>query len=385
MIHVAAISFLVAAASETTVTNTVALRDALRVATPGTTIRLAAGRYEAMSLEGLRGEAGRPITLRGESSASPPTIAGIHLSDPEHVVLEDLAIRGTSSNGINVDDGGTFETPARNITLRRVSVADCKDRGNVDGIKLSGVDGFLVEECTIERWGRGGSAIDMVGCSNGRIARCTIRDSERDPASNGIQAKGGSRSIRIEECRFEHAGQRAVNIGGSTALAYFRPKPEGYEAKDITVERCTFIGSMAPIAFVGVDGATVRRNVIFRPSKWFMRILQETREPGFAPCRNGVFSENLVAYRSDEVVTPVNIGPGTAPETFTFERNYWFAMDAPGRSIPRLPKPEVEPRGGSDPLFTDPEHLDLRLREGSPAASVIMPATPPAGSPDRTR
>ena len=40
-----------------------------------------------------------------------------------------------------------------------------------------------------------------------------------------------------------------VNIGGSTGRAYFRPRPEGFEAKDITVEDCTFVGSGA--AFVG--------------------------------------------------------------------------------------------------------------------------------------
>ena len=78
-------------------------------------------------------------------------------------------------------------------------------------------------------------------------------------------------------------------------------------------EGSTFVGSEAPIAFVGVDGANVRWNTFYRPRKWVARILQETREPGFVPSRRGVFADNLVAYRSDEVTTAVNVGPETEP------------------------------------------------------------------------
>ncbi len=42
-----------------------------------------------------------------------------------------------------------------------------------------------------------------------------------------------------------------MNVGGSTGLAYFRPKSPGYEAKDITVEDCTFIGSQDADCFRG--------------------------------------------------------------------------------------------------------------------------------------
>ena len=117
----------------------------------------------------------------------------------------------------------------------------------------------------------------MVGCHRGEIVACTFRHGDT-VGDHGVQAKGGSSDVVIRRCRFEHAGQRAVNLGGSTGLAFFRPKPEGYEAKNITVEDCTFDGSMAPIAFVGVDGAIVRHNTIYRPRRWGFRILQETQK-----------------------------------------------------------------------------------------------------------
>ena len=183
--------------------------------------------------------------------------------------------------------------------------------------------------------------------------------------SQPMPAAGGTSDVTISRCRFEHAGQRGVNIGGSTGLAYFRPKPQGYEAKNITVEDCTFIGSMSPVAFVGVDGATVRFNTFYRPGKWAFRILQETRGSDFVPCRNGRFTDNLIAFNSDALTTPVNIGDGTAPETFTLARNAWYSLDRPDRSRPRLPIDETGGVYGVKPAFVDAEAGDLRLKPDS--------------------
>jgi hypothetical protein len=45
----------------------------------------------------------------------------------------------------------------------------------------------------------------------------------------------------------------------------------------------------------------------------------------------------------------VNVGGGTAPETFVFEGNRWFAEDRPEASRPRLPVAEKEGVYGTDP------------------------------------
>src|SRR5207302_456185 len=103
--------------------------------------------------------------------------------------------------------------------------------------------------------------------------------------------------VSIRGCKFEEAGDRGVNIGGSTGVPFFRPALASipangrYEAKDIRVEACTFRGSNAPFAFVGVDGAIVRYCTVFHPHKWVLRILQETQMEGFVPSRNGVFED----------------------------------------------------------------------------------------------
>jgi hypothetical protein len=71
-----------------------------------------------------------------------------------------------------------------------------------------------------------------------------------------------------------------------------------------------------------------------------VRILQETRDPGFAPCRDGRFEHNLIVFRRSGLRTYVNIGRGTAPETFRFSNNFWYCEDRPEASKPQLPVSE---------------------------------------------
>lgn len=384
-----------ALSNDVRVTTTAELRDAPASAKPGTIIAVAPGEYAGFHVSNVRGEEGRPIVVAGVPGCPAPVIRGaVQLSDVAWLEVERLVIERAPTNGINVDDAGTFETPSHHVVLRDLVVRDTGDRDNQDGIKLSGLDDFRVERCTVERWGRLGSALDMVGCHRGVIEGCTFRDRADDPASSGVQAKGGTRDVVIRRCRFEDAGDRAVNVGGSTALKFFRPPlvdgEEHFEAKAITVEGCTFLGSEAPVAFVGVDGAVVRWNTFYRPRKWIFRVLQETRAEGFVPCRRGVFADNLIAYRAEELAMPsVNVGSETAPKTFRFERNYWhrigsktsepaFTIDFDAELV------EQNREGMGDPLFLDEAHGDLRLDPKSPARAFGADALPKPGAlPER--
>ena len=363
--------------SQSLSTVNVKTRDALlraaRDSKPGTKILIAPGNYRGgIVVNNLRGEKGKPIILAAADPKNPPVISGgktgLHLTDPAYVELHDLVITKTLINGVNIDDGGSYETPAHHVVLRGLVVRDIGSVRNHDGIKLSGLDKFRVERCTVQRWGKTGSGIDMVGCHRGVITDSTFRDGDKI-YGNAVQTKGGSRDITVRRCRFENAGGRAVNLGGSTGLAYFRPKSPGYEAKDITVEDCTFIGSMAPIAFVGVDGANVHHNTFFRPTRWIIRILQENQGENFVSCRNGRFTNNLVFFRSDELASPVNLGAKTSPETFKFAENFWYCLDRPEKTqrAVRLPTPEKNGVYGKAPGFRDAAKGDLRLTSESRA------------------
>ena len=235
--------------------------------------------------------------------------------------------------------------------------------GNNNVLKLSGLDHFEIRNCRFLNGSTGGSGADMVGCHYG-VFESNVFENQ---GSNCIQAKGGSSDLAIRNSRFEHAGDRAVHLGGSTGLEFFRPEPQGFEARAITVERCTFVGSEAPIAFVGVDGATVRFNTFYQPRKWVARILQETTAAEFVPCRAGRFCDNLIAYRARDVSVFLNIGPHTAPDTFEFARNYWYCMDDEQRGPPKLPILERDARGGANPKFEDESAGKFTLAADSPA------------------
>lgn len=332
------------------------LRAAVRQAKPGTRIQIAPGRYQpGVYVSNLRGTADAPIVIEGADPANPPMFEGggeaWHLSNCQYVTLRNLAARKQSSNGFNVDDGGNFDTPARQIVLENLRVSETGPTGNHDPIKLSGLDDFVVRGCTIEGWG--GQAIDMVGCHRGRIEDCTFRGRPGFSQNAGPQTKGGSSEIAIRNCRFFGPIDRGVQVGGSTSLSVFRPQGAKYEAKDITVEGCRFVGGTAAATFVGVDGATFRYNTILRPERWTMRILQETTLAGFAPCRNVRVERNLFVFRRAGLQAYVNIGPNTRPETFIFADNWWHAEDRPAASKPDLPARETGGVYGQDPKLAE--------------------------------
>lgn len=358
-LFIIAAAFTGSAFADTTVKDRDALLSALRSAKPGTTILVAPGNYQGgLSASKLSGEKGKPITVRAADPKQPPVFeggaSGIHLSGCSFVELGHLTFKNAQANGINIDDGGSVETPSKGIVLRNLTISSSVPKGNRDGIKLSGLDDFTVADCRVERWGSSGSAIDMVGCHDGVVQGCSF---EHDPAlapqANGVQAKGGSARIIIKRCTFKGAGGRGVNLGGSTGAAYFRPAKPPAEAQELTVEDCRFTDIQAPIAFVGVDGAIVRHNTIENPGRWALRILQENTSPEMAPCRKGSFTDNIIVFQSGQLAQAVNAGGGTEPGSFTFARNLWFCSDKPAESKRRIRLPVSEDAGvfGEDPAL----------------------------------
>ena len=358
---------LATATSAQTVSDDASLRKALRDAKPGDTIRIAAGNYTGGLYGELKGAKDRRITIEAVDAKNPPLIKGgangMHLAGASYVTVRNLRLTGATGNGINIDDGGT-DTRAAGVILEGLVVEDVGPKGNNDGIKLSGLVDFAVRDCTVAGWG--GNAIDLVGCSEGVIERCTVRGKPGFDQATGPQIKGGSSNVTIRHCLFDHAGERAVNAGGSTGLAYFRPKDATYEAKNITIEHNLFLGGQTPVAFVGIDGGTFRNNTIINPDKWVMRILQETKGERFNPCRDVTVEKNLIIYKRADVRNTVNVGPDTEPESFKFADNWWYCTDQP-KSRPQLPSIERAGNYGKDP----------KVKEG--AAGWIAPTLEDAG------
>jgi hypothetical protein len=120
---------------------------------------------------------------------------------------------------------------------------------------------------------------------------------------------------------------------------------------------------MSAVAFVGVDGAVVRHNTIYRPGRWPFRILQENTDERFVACRGGKIVKNVIAFRSDAMREAVNVGGNTAPQTFEFSGNVWNCLDRPDdtRRLVRLPVAEKDGAYGGELRFVDPQQGDVRI------------------------
>jgi hypothetical protein len=347
-----------ASAETRRVTDDGSLRRALRDLEPGDVVEIAPGRYRGgLVLRDVSGKEKNRIVIRGSDKDDPPEfrgggIEGWHLVDCNYVTLANMRVRGFRGNGINADDGGSFDTPSAGIVLEDLAVLETGPKGNHDGIKLSGLVDFAVRRCRIEGWG--GSAIDMVGCHRGVIEDCHVEGKPGHTNHSGVQLKGGTSEVLVQTSFFKGVTHRSVNLGGSTGLRYFRPKAEGYEATKIVVAGNRFVGSQAPVAFVTARGGAFRYNTIYRPDKWVFRILQEQPTPKFDPCQRGVFEHNLVVTRRG---FRINIGPNTKPDTFTFKNNLWH--DAHGNR-PRLPAKEAGGIYNIDPKLENAATPEMR-------------------------
>ncbi len=336
-------------------------------AKPGDTVLIYPAQYRGTFwIENLNGTAEAPIVIRGADRAGVVFEGGsesMHFSECSYLIIENFSVRGQTGNGMNCDDGGTFDTPTHHITFRGITFGSMGATGNNDQLKLSGLDDFVIEDCIFEDGAAGGSGADMVGCHRGVFRNNVFRRL----GSNCIQAKGGTQFIRIERNTFVDGGERALNLGGSTGLAFFRPQDARFEAADLTVVANLFVRSVTPIAYVGSIRVTVTNNTIVDPQRWVFRILQETVDTSrFAPCGNNTFQNNVVVFRST-LSRHVNIGANTAPSSFTLRNNLWYNVDAPNSSRPQEAQlTETSSLYGRDPLLRGYTTGDYRPQASSP-------------------
>lgn len=311
------------------------------------------------------------VTIRSSNRANPAIIDGgsngIQLSDASSVTIADLVFRNQTGNGLNIDDGGSFATPTTNITLRNITVRDIVTAGNNDGIKLSGVNGFLIEGVRVLNWGIGGSAVDMVGCHDGLVQNSLFAHTNTSNGGTTLQPKGGSKNITFRANRIElppDAG-RAVQAGGSTGAQFFRfvDGDSGYEADEIVAEGNVIIGGSSAFSWVNIDGGIFHHNVVHRPYRWVARILNENQGSAtIVDTQNGQLHDNRIVFNDtgSEFSTAVNDGPETEPDTYSFARNRWLnlANPTPGGSRPALPTVEVDGVYGGDAMApTDAAHV----------------------------
>jgi hypothetical protein len=357
------------------------LRGAVDAAKPGTAVILHPGHYPYTWLENVVGSADGPIWLGGIPGEKKPLFddkrGGLHIARARYLVLHDIEVTGNPDNGINIDDDGdeADAEAARFIIIKNLDIHHIGGNGNQDCLKLSGLSDFAVVDSSFGVCGGdgAGSGIDMVGCHRGVLANNHVYDI----AHSGFQMKGGSEDLLAIGNRFDNGGLRVFNMGGSTSFPYFRPpldkKTPAWEAHRLRVIGNQIVGGTAAISFVGCVECVAANNTIVDPEGWPVRILQETTSDEgytFLPSSKNRFVNNLIYFRRGKLEDTSNVGPNTAPDTFVFAHNLWFAHDAPDKSTPKLPVAEDGGVIGKDPMLAAPPK-DLRpCGAGSPASGA---------------
>ncbi len=345
------------------------LAEAIAHAVPGDTIHFQKGIYSGgQIIKDLKGTEKGWMTLYASVSDSVIIRGGStswQFADPAYLQIEGFIFEEQTANGMNIDDGGDYSTPAHHVLIKNCTFRNIKATGNNDLLKLSGLDHFEISGCQFRNGSPGGSGIDMVGCHHGIIESCEFKNL----GSNSVQAKGGSQHIRIIRNRFVNGGQRSVNLGGSTGLPFFRPIDATFEAANLEVYSNIFVGSDSPVAFVGCVNSMVVNNTIYKPGRWVVRILQENSNPRFSQCSENTFSNNLIYY--ENLRTETNVGANTRPETFRLANNFWFDFAASQSRLPLIPVKDSTICFGLNPGFVDAENGNFRLKKDSPAQGKI--------------
>jgi hypothetical protein len=101
------------------------ISEAALKAGPGDTILIKSGTYQGGEIiNGLRGTADKWIVIQAEIQGKSIYRGGssaLHLSDIENIVIDGLLFTMQTGNGVNIDDGGSYDTPSRNIIIRNLS------------------------------------------------------------------------------------------------------------------------------------------------------------------------------------------------------------------------------------------------------------------------
>ncbi len=208
---------------EVIVRNTQELAASLRTLsmTEKTRLRIAPGTYPGgHHVSGIT-----DLTIEALDPKNPPHFQGganaWQFSQCRGLTVRGLRISGQTSNGLNLDDGGQLDRPVTGITIEDVTISDIGPTGNHDAIKCSGLVDLTIRRCVITGWG--GQGIDFVGCHKSLITECRFIGKPGFTATAAIQLKGGTSDIVVTKCHFLQAGERPLNLGGSTGLPYFRP------------------------------------------------------------------------------------------------------------------------------------------------------------------
>lgn len=404
------------------------LNKAQRDVVPGDFIYVHEGTYTTTDpywgvIDNLLGERDGWITITGAPGQGIPVLDGIGLrattqyrpagTVQKYYRIQNLEIRNTPMHAMNIDEGGEYrrQYPSHNVEISNITIVG----SNYGGIKMAGIDSFLIRNVVARDFTNAhypGIPIDMVGCHDGIIEKCTFTNvgwrSGGGWMTSAFMIKGASRDVIVRDCYVENV-YAACLIGQTTDYDYYRP-PWGeldadgdivnYDAKRISYYSNVIVNAGIPVAFSNSIGGKFYNNTIYSPVS--------NVQSGSAPDYAFYYSVQLRTFRTDTYYgqMPVRDQYGEVKNnvfvfgrpygwnprdyivwcqnthnlfsTFVFENNLWFCLADPDWSEPnwsgithRDGMPTINDNiYGLDPLWVNTAQRNFMLGDGSPAIHV---------------
>jgi hypothetical protein len=213
------------------------LAAALAEAKPGAVLLLAGGVYGSLSVKGLAGEAGNPITLRSADPANPARFSRMTLNAVSHLILQDLEFQYRFEPGDKTNLRPFQVFAARDVVLRKNLFEGDVARGvsSVDdgypsafGLSITSSAEVLVDENEIRGFFRGMVTSDSVDV--------TIRGNDL----HGLRMDGMNfaqvERVLIER-NFIHDFKRALDSKDHADMIQFWTNGTERPSTDITIQR----------------------------------------------------------------------------------------------------------------------------------------------------
>jgi hypothetical protein len=296
------------------------LNTQLGAAGPGDRVILAPGNYGHVWLQNKNGTADQLIQIVAQDPGNRPVFLnpgseGFQIADCSYLLFDGLIVRGASSEGFHLQFTGSSPpaNPTNHIIMRNCQSDGMPTSGNTDNFKSDGTNNTLFYGCKTDSCGDSG--FDFVGCRETLIMRSTMSNN----GGGGIHPKGGSYNFGFYKNRFNAAGERDHQFGGSSGSAYYHQgnyNDPGYEAYDQVAMGNVTVGGWSAVAFTSSWHCDFKYNTIVDPTNYVMRIL---KEGGINQTSYNVFARNLVKAG----VSTQNVGSNTQPATFTYADDFW--------------------------------------------------------------
>ncbi len=316
-------------------------------AKPGDEIILMPGKHLEADIAQLQGTVEQPITIRGLDVDHPALIQaariGLHIEQPQHVVLRDLVIVGAASRGIELgeeikqsDDKKDAETTVAEglrygpVQLQRVVIRQTGPEGHRHALGAARIDTLIFDTCTFDGWG--GAAIDVNDCRDIEIKACIFKGRDDHSQLMGIRVDKGSDRILIEFCRFEQAAAQVIVLGDEenstppqTPQSAKPNKVARTLARHITVQQCLFLECGIPITITHSKFVDIRQNTMIRPQGTVVAIRDTVENKQLAPSTDNFFAYNLIVWKEGDLKHLLFVQNPTDTSPILWEENLWWS------------------------------------------------------------